>query len=636
LGTDKEGKTLILMCIDGKRAAASTSIGATLDEAIELLKAEGVYDAMSLDGGGSTTMVADFGADGNVELLNAPATGMQRKVSAAAAIFDESETGKVRSLVIEKSKERGFYGSEVVLSAYGLDENYHRIKIPAEDILFSAVGGDIKGNVLTIKAGETIPVTASYKGATGSTSVQGLKVSYLSPSKTNLTLEKGDSAEISFNLVSSDGYSEPITGVKMKSDFVEIDGNKVIAKEDGAGYIECEFNGLKTYIKVGVGTVERTVTSFEGNNDLGYSAYPKDIEGIASTSTSVIYEGENSVAISYNFKESSATQAAYLSFNEPIKIEGEPTKLKLAIYGDGSGNWIRGRIKDAKGEGYVIDFTRDMNWSGWQDAEAAIPSEVTYPITFEMVYVAALSNSNIDTQVVYFDDLRADVGADVEVVTPEDVRVNDDLMKEIHSKTGGYYITIGGDVVSETAYDKAEGTTLYTDARLEAFNVLNKTTDFVYYAGGTDISRKADAETVVYDGKYKVYDKSNVTIVQMSAANGSIKNTDASQWTKFKDDIMNADNRNVIFVMDRTPSYFDDKADLEMFRKALSDIKDTGKTVFVISASGYGYWASAINGIRYINLPDLWYETGTLNQNYKVIRFEVTKDSIRYDIDSVF
>ena len=116
LGTDKEGNTLVLMCIDGKRTASSSSIGATLDEAIELLKAEGVYNAMSLDGGGSTTMVADFGADGNVELLYKPASGAQRKVAAAAAVFDESETGEIRSLVIEKSKERGFYGSEVELN----------------------------------------------------------------------------------------------------------------------------------------------------------------------------------------------------------------------------------------------------------------------------------------------------------------------------------------------------------------------------------------------------------------------------------------------------------------------------------------------------------------------------------------
>ena len=636
LGTDKDGNSLVLMCIDGKRTASSSSIGATLDEAIELLKAEGVYNAMSLDGGGSTTMVADFGADGNVELLNKPAAGTQRKVATAAAVFDESETGDIRSLVIEKSKERGFYGSEVVLSVYGLDKNYHRIEVPVEDVKFGAVGAEVKGNVLTIRSGDVIPVTASYRGAEGTTTVQGLKVSYLSASKSSVTLEKGGKADLSFTLTIVDGYSEPITGVKLKSDFVDIDGNSIIAVKDGAGFVECEFNGLKTYVKVGVGTAESKVTSFEGYSDLGFSAYPKDITGVASASTAVTYEGENSVAISYNFKESTATQAAYLTFNDPIKIEGEPTKLKLAIYGDGSGNWIRGKIRDAEDREYVIDFTRDMSWTGWNDVEAKIPSEVTYPIAFEVVYVAALSNSNLDTQVVYFDDLRADVGEEVTVETPADVKINDSLMKDIHSKTGGYYITIGGNVVSKEAYEKAEGTTLYTDARLAAFNSLNKTTDLVYYAGGTDISKKANAETVVYSNGYKMYDKPGVTLIEMSAAKGSIKNTDASQWVKFQEDVTKTDNKNVIFVMDVTPSYFEDKTDMEMFRKALQDIKNEGRNVFVVSASGYGCWTSAIEGIRYINLPDLWYETGTLNRNYKVLRFEVNENSIKYDFDSVF
>lgn len=636
LGTNKEGDTLILMCIDGKRATSSTSIGATLDEAIELMKAEGAYNAMSLDGGGSTTMVADFGAAGNVELLNNPAGGSQRKVTTAAAVFDESETGEVKQLVIEPSRERGFYGSEIKLNVYGLDENMHRIDIPASEVYFSCDGGSINGNVLTVKRAGVIPITASYKNAKGTASVTGLKVSYIAPTVSSITLENGGSAELSFVMTSVDGYSEPVTGVKLASDFVKVEGNKITAVKEGSGYVECSFNSLKTYVKVGVGTVEKTITSFEGYTNLGYSAYPKTISGIVGPSSEAS-DGNNSVAISYNFAESNETQAAYLTFNEPIVIEGEPTKLRLAVYGDGSGNWIRGKIKDANGNEQVIDFTRDMNWNGWQDVEATVPAGIKYPISLTTVYVAALSNNNLEKQVVYFDNLRAEVGAAAEVSTPADIRIADNLMKDISSKnSGSYYITIGGDVVSKAAYDAANGTSLYTDARVAAFNEISKNTDLIYYAGGTDISKKANAETVVYDGKYKVYDKPNATIVQMTAANGGIKNTDVSQWTKFINDVKSLDNENVIFVMDRTPSNFTDNEEMNVFRNALNDIKEMGKNVFVVSAGGYGYWSTAKDGIRYINLPDLWYETGSLNSNYKVLRFEVTSNGISYDVESVF
>ncbi len=640
LGIDKEGKTMILMCIDGKRAGSATSIGATLDEAIELMKAEGCVDVMSLDGGGSTTMAADFGAAGNVELVNNPAQGTQRKVAAAAGVFDSAEDGEIESLVIETSEGRGFYGTKITVNVYGLDENLHKIEIPEEKI--ENITFDIEGGVWTkygrefeIRKAGDVTINASYRGAKGTKTVQGLKVSYISPNVRSLTLAKSGSAEISFTMTSVDGYSAPVSGVKMTSDFVKVDGNKVTADKEGSGVIKCELNGLITYVKVGVGTAEKAITSFEGYDKLSFSSYPKTITGEVSPSTAKVNDGGNSVAISYNFAESTATQAAYMDFLEPIKIEGEPVSLKLAIYGDGSGNWIRGKVKDAKGNDHVIDFTRDMSWNGWQDAEAVLPTGIAYPIEFTEVYVAALSNTNLEKQAVYFDNLRGMYGAAEAAEAPVDVRIADSLYKDMSNRMGdSFYITIGGDVVSEAA--KNADINLYTDARVAAFNGLNKLTNMMYYGGGSDISRQSDKETVVYDGKYVVYNKPNVTIVQMSAANGGLKSTDLSQWSKFKADIDKADNKNVIFVMDKTPSYFSDENEMKVFRQALGEIKDSGKNVFVVSADGYGYWASAVDGIRYINLPDLWYETGSLNKNYKVLRFEVNGNGIKYDVDNIF
>lgn len=635
LGTDRDGKTLILMCIDGKRGASSTSIGATLDEAIELLKEEGVYNAMSLDGGGSTTMAADFGATGNVEVVNTPAEGSQRKVTTAAGVFDTAQTGSIKQLVIEPSSERGFIGSAVTLNVYGLDENLHRVSVPVSEVSFECIGGMVSGNVLTVNSAGMIPISASYNGCTGVASVQGLQAAYITPSSRSLTLNNGQSVSLTFTATSTDGYSAPITGVEITSDFLNVNGNTVTAVKEGSGYAKCTYNGLTAYVKAGVGTVEKTVTSFEGYSNLGFSAYPASITGISGPSTAVVQDGGNSVAISYNFAESSSTQAAYLTFNEPIAISGEPVSLKLAVYGDGSHNWIRGKIKDSNGAEQVIDFTRDMNWTGWQDTEAALPGGLSYPISLTEVYVAALTNTNTEKQVVYFDNLRGSFGSAGEVTTPEEVKLSDSMYKKIDSRaSGAYYITIGGDVVSKKAMEKDADT--YTDARIAAFNSLNTLTDMLYYGGGTDISRKSDKETVVYDSLYKTYDRPGVTIVQMTAAKGGIKATAASQWTRFKSDIINLNNNNVIFVMDKTPSYFSDTVDRDMFRKALDDIRQTGKNIIVVSADGYGYWSSAKDGIIYINLPDLWYETGSLNRNYKILRIEVTENGMSYDVSSVF
>ena len=66
-GTNRNGRYIYLMVIDGRE----TSIGATFSEAADLLLSQGVYTAVALDGGGSSTMVIE-GMDGLPRLLNTP------------------------------------------------------------------------------------------------------------------------------------------------------------------------------------------------------------------------------------------------------------------------------------------------------------------------------------------------------------------------------------------------------------------------------------------------------------------------------------------------------------------------------------------------------------------------------------
>ncbi len=65
--TNRNGRFIYLMVIDGRE----TSIGATFSEAADLLLERGVYTAVALDGGGSSTMVVE-GIDRKPRLLNTP------------------------------------------------------------------------------------------------------------------------------------------------------------------------------------------------------------------------------------------------------------------------------------------------------------------------------------------------------------------------------------------------------------------------------------------------------------------------------------------------------------------------------------------------------------------------------------
>ena len=88
LGINRNGRYLYLVVVDGRQPFYSE--GATFTELAELLIEQGAYAAMSLDGGGSSTMVME-GEDGRPVILNSPIDhyipGTERPVGTHIGIF---------------------------------------------------------------------------------------------------------------------------------------------------------------------------------------------------------------------------------------------------------------------------------------------------------------------------------------------------------------------------------------------------------------------------------------------------------------------------------------------------------------------------------------------------------------------
>ena len=88
IGFNKNGRWLYLVVIDGRQPFYSA--GATFDELADILMAHGAYFGMSLDGGGSTTMVIE-GEDGQPVILNSPidqyVPGRERPVANHIGVF---------------------------------------------------------------------------------------------------------------------------------------------------------------------------------------------------------------------------------------------------------------------------------------------------------------------------------------------------------------------------------------------------------------------------------------------------------------------------------------------------------------------------------------------------------------------
>lgn len=84
VGIANKGRRLLLLALDG---AAAYRGGLTMAEVAHTMKTLGSVDAFSLDGGGSTTMVARMPGAGSVSVLNHPSGGAERPVPNGIGVF---------------------------------------------------------------------------------------------------------------------------------------------------------------------------------------------------------------------------------------------------------------------------------------------------------------------------------------------------------------------------------------------------------------------------------------------------------------------------------------------------------------------------------------------------------------------
>lgn len=134
LGLSKDNKILYLITVDGRQ---KSSIGMTQTELAEFLIEKNIYNALNLDGGGSTTMVAQKLGDTSLSVINSPSSGALRKVVNGIGIFNASKKSSLANLLIEVSEENVFVNCERELVIKGYDKYYNPVEVDIEDIKWS-------------------------------------------------------------------------------------------------------------------------------------------------------------------------------------------------------------------------------------------------------------------------------------------------------------------------------------------------------------------------------------------------------------------------------------------------------------------------------------------------------------------
>lgn len=89
LGLDESGRWLILAVVDGRREGYSEGI--SLYEAADMMKNHGCHDAINLDGGGSTIMLAV--SDRKLRAINRPSGDKRRPIPVMIGVRRRAESG---------------------------------------------------------------------------------------------------------------------------------------------------------------------------------------------------------------------------------------------------------------------------------------------------------------------------------------------------------------------------------------------------------------------------------------------------------------------------------------------------------------------------------------------------------------
>ena len=540
VGISACGTVLILMVVDGR----THSIGASHADTANLLLRFGAFNAMHLDSGGSSTM-AHTGS-GSMRVTNRPSDGSQRQVANALGVFDRSVMGPIAGLRIDVPS--AIVGLPVNIRVYAQDVLWNRLYIPSSEVVFIGDGGVWHEGTYTPLTPGLHAIQANFSGFTSiaTFNVQPLAEINIRPS--SIEGMPGARTRLSFGGVLEDGSSINnlnVTDITVTpSNLGTIENGVFTAVTTGAGFLTARIGETIAHIPVSVGGMPWPI---EPSEDIEFLSYPAGVTGSVGRDefeTGIVYR------LNYRFFETNVTQVAHLGFS--VQLPGNPVGIRMLVYGNDSGHWLRGRVIDANGNTHNIDFVDRINFLGWTEVTALIPTNAPAPFTLQRIYAAALSHGVAMDYNLSFTNLEA-------LFAPND------------------------------HIDDIPQSTTFNDP-------LRVSPNFI----GT---QSIDIPIPTERQSYSSNTMGNTIIINISAIGGGISAANRNQWGLMTQDLNTFLGQNVIIVFDDNPrTAFNSSHEYELFHLAMTQQRDFGRTVFVVSATENETRLAIRDGIRYINI----------------------------------
>lgn len=583
LGITQDRKELIMVTIDGRTASYR---GVTQTELANILIELGAYEGINFDGGGSTQMVAQSPFTNQIQTVNRPSDGAERRMYTSLAVKKVmTDSPTLRTIKISMPSDTVMLGAESKISLLGSDSNYNSVSILNENVVWSVEG--ITGEFANGKFNPTSlgkgTIKATYGGMTVSqpVTVKNNAVRLIATPNviTSGTLEERD---ITFTVVTDEGKTVPISSKVVKAIVPTTLGTFnyeksafVAGAAQGQGYISCEFDGLKTYIPVGVGLDKKMLYDFE-TPTASYSGYPSTVIGSYLETKDDAKQGVSGI-LSYDFTSTTGTRAAYINFNTPSVLPFDAKGIGMWVNGDaGNDHWLRASVTDAKGISTNLTFATHVDWTGWKYVSADLPTDGLAPYKLDRIYLAETEATKLDSGYILVDNIEAITSPKIVVQTPVEVQ----KIKQMSDyKLNDELIQSPGNVMSVLYYDKLSQS-------LDAFMKSNS------------------LNWMVNKGQYAYSNSYNAHVLKLNNNNGSIRKNDYKQWVNLLNFVKTTGNTKPVVIMMSDVYKFNDSLEQELFLTQIDALKEKGLDVALIFPTSNDFFSvSKLNGAYLVRVP---------------------------------
>ncbi|MGW5364911.1 phosphodiester glycosidase family protein [Actinopolymorpha pittospori] len=446
VGFSKDGRRMFLLTADGRQPAFSDGLG--LDELATMMIELGAYNAVNLDGGGSTTIATRKPGKQTVQVDNRPSDGSERRDPNGLALFAPKGSGILKGLWVEPAldaaraagsstiaparPDRVFPGLTRRLTATGYDETYG----PAASTprWRSTPEGTVdRSGVFHARTTGTATVSAYDRSVVGTTTLQVLRPLTRLGATTQQVALTGSGARTTFGVLGydSESYSAPIEPADLSLsydhdllDLTTTESGQFTAtakKAVASTLLTIRIGDITTVLPITVGLEERVVADFEDASQWGY--FGERATGAVASAEGRVGKG---LALTYNFDESTATRTGGSVPTGTIQIPGQPRALRLWVNSAGDGEWASLQVYDATGTLLPAMRAGYLDEPGWHQLEFPVPAGTAYPLTLRRYYSAETRPAAQYKGSIVIDQLTALLPPSIDV--PDQAPVTDPLI----------------------------------------------------------------------------------------------------------------------------------------------------------------------------------------------------------------